>query len=189
MTTTEANSPTVIVLASGRGERFIAAGGTGSKLKALLAGKPVLERTLDAVRASGLPWRLEDAGHPGMGDSIAAAVRATPHAAGWLILPGDLPLVQPATLRAVAAALGGRVNAVQPQYRGERGHPVGFAAGCWAQLAALEGNMGASSVLRAMRAIDSVVDLAVDDAGVVTDIDTPEALARAEALWQARAGA
>lgn len=189
MTTTETNAPTVIVLASGRGERFIAGGGTGSKLKALLAGRPVLERTLDAVRASGLPWHLEDVGHPGMGDSIAAAVRATPHAAGWLILPGDLPLVQPATLRAVAAALGGRVNAVQPEYRGERGHPVGFAAGCWAQLAALEGNLGASSVLRAMRAIDSVIDLAVDDAGVVTDIDTPEALARAEALWQARVGA
>jgi molybdenum cofactor cytidylyltransferase len=53
----------------------------------------------------------------------------------------------------------------------------------------LEGNLGASPVLRAMRAIDSVADLAVDDAGVVTDIDTPEALARAEALWLARAAA
>ncbi|SEJ54368.1 MULTISPECIES: NTP transferase domain-containing protein [unclassified Variovorax] len=194
--TTQVNSrpalsrtPVVIVLASGRGERFIAAGGTGSKLQALLAGRPVLERTLDAVRASGLPWHVEDAGHPGMGDSIAAAVRATSGAAGWLILPGDLPLVQPATLRAVAAALGGRVNAVQPQFQGERGHPVGFAAGCGAQLATLEGNLGASPVLRAMRAIDSVADLAVDDAGVVTDIDTPEALARAEALWLARAAA
>lgn len=189
MTTSKANSPVVIVLASGRGERFIAAGGTGSKLKAPLAGRPVLERTLDAVRASGLPWHLEDAGHPGMGDSIAAAVRATPGAAGWLILPGDLPLVLPSTLRAVAAALGGRVNAVQPQYRGERGHPVGFGVACGAQLAALEGNLGASSVLRSMRAIDSVADLAVDDAGIVTDIDTPEALARAEALWLARGGA
>ncbi len=186
--TTKANSPVVIVLASGRGERFIAAGGTGHKLKALLAGKPMLERTLDAVRASGLPWHLEDVGHPGMGDSIAAAVRATPDAAGWLILPGDLPLVTPDTLRAVAAALSGRVNAVQPQYRGERGHPVGFAAGCKAQLATLEGNLGASSVLRAMRAIDSVADLVVDDAGIVTDVDTPEALARAEALWLARSG-
>ncbi len=125
----------------GRGERFIAAGGTGSKLQALLAGQPVLSRTLDAVRASGLPWHLEDIGHPGMGDSIAAAVRATPDAPGWLILPGDLPLVRPETLQAVAAALSGRVNAVQPQYRGERGHPVGFAAGCGAQLAALEGGL------------------------------------------------
>ncbi|RSZ36055.1 MULTISPECIES: NTP transferase domain-containing protein [unclassified Variovorax] len=189
MTMHKANSPVVIVLASGRGERFIAAGGTGSKLRALLAGRPVLERTLDAVRASGLPWHVEDAGHPGMGDSIGAAVRATPGAAGWLILPGDLPLVQPATLQAVAAALGGQVNAVQPQYRGERGHPVGFAAACGEQLAALEGGPGAASVLRAMRAIDSVTDLVVDDVGVVTDIDTPEALAQAEALWLAREGA
>ncbi|MEO7548204.1 MAG: nucleotidyltransferase family protein, partial [Ramlibacter sp.] len=35
--------PVVIVLASGRGERFIASGGSGSKLHALLLGKPVLE--------------------------------------------------------------------------------------------------------------------------------------------------
>lgn len=188
MTTKKANSPVVIVLASGRGERFIAAGGTGSKLQALLAGKPVLARTLDAVRASGLPWHLEDAGHPGMGDSIAAAVRATPDAAGWLILPGDLPLVRPGTLQAVAAALVTGVGAVQPQYQGERGHPVGFGAACRVQLAALEGALGASSVLRAMRAADSVVDIVVDDIGVVTDIDTPEALAHAEALWLADPG-
>ncbi|MET3917462.1 molybdenum cofactor cytidylyltransferase [Variovorax sp. OAS795] len=183
---TKSNSPLVIVLASGRGERFIAAGGTGSKLQAPLAGKPLLERTLDAVRASGLPWRLEDAGHPGMGDSIAAAVRATPEAAGWLILPGDLPLVRPETLCAVAGALTGRICAAQPQYQGERGHPVGFSAGCRAQLAALRGNLGAAPVLKAMRAIDAVADLVVDDIGIVTDIDTPEALARAEALWRER---
>ena len=188
MTTKKANSPVVIVLASGRGERFIAAGGTGSKLQAPLAGKPVLARTLDAVRASGLPWHLEDAGHPGMGDSIAAAVRATPDAAGWLILPGDLPLVRPGTLQAVAAALVTGVGAVQPQYQGKRGHPVGFGAACHAQLAVLEGALGASSVLRAMRAADSVVDIVVDDIGVVTDIDTPEALAHAEALWLADPG-
>ncbi|HEY2256300.1 MAG TPA: NTP transferase domain-containing protein, partial [Variovorax sp.] len=106
--------PTVIVLASGRGERFRAAGGAGHKLQAPLAGSTVLAHTLAAVRASGLPWHLEDIGHPGMGDSIAAAVRATSGAAGWLILPGDLPLVQPATLHAVARALGAAVQAAQP---------------------------------------------------------------------------
>ena len=181
-------APTIIVLASGRGERYAASGGQGSKLHALLAGKPLLERTLDAVRASGLPWRLEDAGHPGMGDSIAAAGRATPEAAGRLLLPGDLPLVRPETLRAVAGALTGRICAAQPQYQGERGHPVGFSAGCRAQLAALRGNLGAAPVLKAMRAIDAVADLVVDDIGVVTDVDTPAALAQAEALWLARRG-
>ncbi|MDB5732286.1 MAG: hypothetical protein JWQ03_2181, partial [Variovorax sp.] len=94
--------PVVLVLASGRGERFRASGGTLHKLQAPLAGRAVLERTLDAVRASGLPWHLEDAGHPGMGDSIAAAVRATAEAGGWLVLPGDLPLVRSATLRQLA---------------------------------------------------------------------------------------
>ena len=37
-----------------------------------------------------------------------------------------------------------------------------------------------------MRAIDAVADLVVDDVGIVTDIDTPEALALAEALWRER---
>ena len=97
--------PTVIVLASGRGERFRASGGTQHKLSALLGGRPVLARTLEAVRASGLPWHLEDAGHAGMGDSIAAGVRSTPNDVGWLILPADLPLIQSATLVQVAQAL------------------------------------------------------------------------------------
>lgn len=175
--------PTVIVLASGRGERFAASGGMLHKLAAPLAGRPLLEHTLAAVRASGLPWHLEDAGHPGMGDSIAAAVRATPDAAGWLILPADLPLLRPATLRHVALALGGAVQAVQPHYRGARGHPVGFAASCRGALLALEGNQGAAPVLRAQRAMNLVADIEVDDVGVVTDIDTLDDLARAEALF------
>jgi len=178
--------PTVIVLASGRGERFRAAGGTGYKLHAPLIGATVLEHTLAAVRGSGLPWHLEDVGHPGMGDSIAAAVRATADAHGWLILPADLPLVQPATLRAVAHALQGTVQAAQPSYRGTRGHPVGFAAPCGPRLAALSGSQGAAPVLRALREAGQVAELEVDDVGIVTDIDTPEELVRAEALLRER---
>jgi molybdenum cofactor cytidylyltransferase len=179
--------PTVIVLASGRGERFRASGGKGCKLQALLAGKPVLAHTLAAVEASGLPWHIEDAGHPGMGDSIAAAVRRTADAAGWLILPGDLPLVKPSTLRQVADALQGAFQAAQPQYRGQRGHPVGFARRCRDALLALEGNQGAAPVLRAQRAINMVANVVVDDVGIVIDIDTIDALARAEALLRMRA--
>ncbi|MDP3618197.1 MAG: nucleotidyltransferase family protein [Ramlibacter sp.] len=173
--------PTVIILASGRGERFIASGGAISKLKALLAGKPVLEHTVAAVRASGLPWHLEDAGHAGMGDSIAAAVRATPQAGGWLILPGDLPLIQSSTLQAVAAAIeGGTV--VLPQYQGERGHPVGFPAACRDALLQLKGATGAAQVVRMQSTIKAPAVLELDDPGIVTDIDTLDDLARAERL-------
>ena len=41
--------PVVLVLASGRGERFLASGGSTHKLQADLGGRTVLQRTLDAV--------------------------------------------------------------------------------------------------------------------------------------------
>ncbi len=173
--------PVVLVLASGRGERFAASGGTVHKLQALLQGQPVLQHTLEAVRASGLPWHLEDAGHPGMGDSIAAAVRATPDAPGWLILPGDLPLISAATLQAVAEALA-RSEVVLPVCQGQRGHPVAFGAACRDELLGLKGDRGAAQVARSHDAIE----LIVDDVGCITDIDTLEDLRQAEALLAQR---
>ncbi len=175
------SGPVVLVLASGRGERFKASGGRVHKLKALLGGRPVLDHTLAAVRASGLAWHLEDAGHPGMGDSIAAAVRATPGAGGWLVLPGDLPLVAPASLQRVAAALA-QAEVVLPQHGGVRGHPVGFSTACRDELAALSGEAGAAAIVQARKRAGLVLDLVLDDAGCITDIDTLDDLARAEAL-------
>jgi molybdenum cofactor cytidylyltransferase len=169
------SAPTVIVLASGRGARFAASGGAGPKLQARLGPKTVLQHTLDAVRASGLPWHLEDGGHPGMGDSISAAVRATAQSPGWLILPGDLPFIQAATLRRVAAELGEH-EVVVPFYQGQRGHPVGFGAGCGPALMALLGEGGASSVVRRF----AVLELDVHDAGCVIDVDTVDDLQAAE---------
>lgn len=173
--------PVVLVLASGRGERFVASGGQGSKLQALLGGRPVIEHTLAAVRASGLPFHVEDAGHAGMGDSIAAAVRATRSASGWLVLPADLPLVKPGTLIAVAKALASN-DVVVPVFQGQRGHPVGFAAVCGEALANLKGNRGAAPVVSG----HSAIELIVHDAGAVTDIDTLDDLANAEALLRTR---
>ena len=173
--------PTVLVLASGRGERFAASGGRVHKLQALLSGKKIIDWTLAAVRASGLPFHVEVADHPGMGDSNAAAARATQGAAGWLVLPADLPLVSPTTLQAVAQALmqlqeGQAV--VYPEHAGQRGHPVGFARSCLPDLLNLQGNNGAASVLIAQAAIK----LIVNDAGCVVDIDTLEDLQRAQSM-------
>ncbi|MFC5498033.1 NTP transferase domain-containing protein [Caenimonas terrae] len=177
--------PAVIVLASGRGERFVASGGRGSKLQALLAGKPVLQHTLEAVRDSGLRWHVEDAGHEGMGDSIAAGVRATRDAGGWLVLPGDLPLVRAESLRSVAAALASH-GVVLPMYQGMQGHPVGFAAHCLQDLLLLSGAQGAALVVRAQRMADRALELELQDPGIVADIDTLPDLARAERLLAGR---
>lgn len=173
--------PAVVVLASGRGERFIASGGSGSKLQALLAGKPVLQWTLAAVRASGLRWHLEDAGHDGMGDSIAAGVHATRDAEGWLILPGDLPLLRPESLRQVAAALDGH-SVVLPTFQGRQGHPVAFSRDCRDALLLLSGPQGAMLVARAQKMVDRALQLELDDPGIVADIDTIADLARAEQI-------
>ncbi len=99
--------PVIIILAAGKGERFRAGGAATHKLDALLHGKPVLAHVLAAARASGLPWHLvrPQGGTGGMGESIALGVKATPDAAGWLILPGDLPLISAASLCRVAQRL------------------------------------------------------------------------------------
>lgn len=173
--------PVVLVLASGRGERFLASGGSTHKLQALLDDRTVLQHTLEAVRASGLPCHLEEAPHPGMGDSIAAAVRATADAEGWLILPADLPLVLPDTLRRVAAAPEEQ-TVVRPVYQGRQGHPVRFNRDCAQALLALGGEQGAASIVRRHR----LWTIEVDDPGCVMDIDTPQDLQQAQQLLRSR---
>ena len=173
----------VLVLASGRGERFLASGGTVHKLQSDLCGHTVLQRTLATVKASGLRWHLEQSLHPGMGDSIAAAVLATADAAGWMILPADLPLVHVDTLLAIARAP--LANGVLfPVHAGKRGHPVRFGPECAQELMDLSGPQGAASVVAA----HPRATLVVDDAGCTMDIDTVQDLERAKA-WLLQAGA
>jgi molybdenum cofactor cytidylyltransferase len=172
----------VIVLASGRGERFIASGGTVHKLKAPLAGKPLLEHTIDAVRASGLPMHLVNGGFAGMGDSIADGVRATCGACGWLVLPGDLPLICASTLLTIAAELES-CSVVVPVFQGQKGHPVGFAAICRDDLLCLQGDTGAASIVKKY----APKLLPVDDIGAIHDVDTVTDLAFAEQIFLMRA--
>jgi molybdenum cofactor cytidylyltransferase len=143
------------------------------------------------VRESGLhchvvrPDMLPEGGtQSGMGDSIAAGVAATAGAPGWLILPADLPLIRATTLRQIAFMTGHAV--VVPVFRGQRGHPVRFAADCGPELTNLKGNQGAAQLIRARAAIDSVAFVDVEDEGCVTDVDTLDDLRRAEALLAQR---
>jgi molybdenum cofactor cytidylyltransferase len=195
--------PAVIVLAAGRGSRF---GGAGHKLVQGLGGTTVLGQTLRHAVASQLPVvvvttaaLVDVASHHvasrdvvvlpavdgvaleplGMGYSIAAGVAARAHASGWLVLPGDMPLVRPDTLQAVARRLADHPIAYA-QYRGHRGHPVAFGAELYSELAVLSGDEGARRLLARYPA--SAVD--VDDPGVLMDVDTEDdlRLARTSAL-------
>ncbi len=181
-----AQLPTVLILAAGRGERFRAAGGT-DKLQEILLGRRVRDWVTQAARDSGLPWHVVEAAHTaritnsGMGDSIACGVAATADAAGWLVLPADLPLIQAASLLAVARELQNH-TVVVPFFAGQRGHPVGFGPQARDELLALRGDSGAASVVAAWKQRGGVGVLELDDVGCVTDVDTPEALRAAKAL-------
>lgn len=185
------SGPVVVVLAAGRGSRFR---GFSHKLAQPLGNSTVLGATLRQVLASHLPMVivttsalvpiaqgsvatrdivvLPEVGTPGseplgMGYSIACGVMARPDASGWLVLPGDMPMIEPATLRAVARELRHHTVAYA-QYRGQRGHPVGFAAELYSELATLTGDEGARRLLARYPA--HAVEVA--DPGVLIDIDT-----------------
>ena len=190
------NEPAVVVLAAGAGSRYR---GTRHKLSEKLGGDTVLVRTLRnaiesemsvvlvisetlIVEAKGLvapqDMVVVDARSQvgwGMGDSIAAGVSIHASATGWLVLPADMPLVRPSSLRAVAAALDQQPIAFA-QHRGRRGHPVGFGAELFSELVMLKGDEGARRLLA--RYPTAAVEL--DDPGVLFDIDTVDDLAIAQ---------
>jgi len=76
-------------------------------------------------------------------------------------------MVKPSTLQAVARELLHHTVAYA-QYRGRRGHPVGFAAELYSELTALVGDEGA----RRLVARYPAHGVEVNDPGVLIDIDT-----------------
>jgi molybdenum cofactor cytidylyltransferase len=80
-----------------------------------------------------------------------------------------MPAIRPATIQAVAEALAAGTPLAAPVYRGERGHPIGFARRFQAELAALEGDRGGRDILA--QHANELRLIEVDDPGVLVDID------------------
>ena len=196
--------PTVVVLAAGKGSRFK---GSSHKLAQSLGDLSVLGRTLRSAIESHLPVVVvttpplaaaaselvaardvvvvpPSLAELGMGHSIAAGIAARADSPGWLLVPGDMPLVRPATILAAAAALEHHPVAYA-QYQGRRGHPVGFAAELYSELMMLSGDEGARRIVARYPAIG--VD--VDDPGALLDLDTEADLSAIRAMHAAQGGA
>jgi molybdenum cofactor cytidylyltransferase len=95
-----------------------------------------------------------------------------------MVLLGDMPAVDAATVRAVADAYGPARGSlvVVPVHAGRRGNPVLWSRRYFADLAALTGDRGAREIIDRDPAAVATVDAGP---GVLVDVDTPEALARA----------
>jgi molybdenum cofactor cytidylyltransferase len=193
-----------IVLAAGSSSRM----GSPKAVLPDLDGRPFIARIVRTLRAAGLPEVLVITGphhtaiaeaierdglsasvrlvlnpDPSRGQlsSIWAALEACDRSVeGVLITLVDVPLVASSTVQAVVDAWRDkRPPVVRPIVGGRRGHPVVFDRSTFDELKAAPLTEGARVVVRAHW--PESVDVPVNDAGCLVDVDTPADYARLRA--------
>jgi molybdenum cofactor cytidylyltransferase len=193
-----ANHPQVaaVILAAGRSTRMGA-----NKLLEMLHGKPIVRHVAEAALRSRAGPLIVVTGHQadavskalvgldvtfvhnpafadGLSSSLKVGVGAVPDtSAGALVLLGDMPEVRAETIDRLCDnfAGGAGAKAVVPVAEGRRANPVLIARGQFEALSAITGDTGARALLEA--AGPDVIEVPVDDEGVLVDVDTPDALA------------
>lgn len=189
-----------LVLAAGQSRRM----GKRNKLLAKVEGKTMVRRAAEAALASqaasvvlvtgheraGVEAALQDleltcVHNPdytqGLSTSLHRGLAAlSADIDGALIMLADMPRIDSAMLDRLIAAFNpaeGRAICL-PTHQGKRGNPVLFARRFFAEMQAVSGDVGARHLLGEYPEL--VCEVAMDDEAVLTDIDTPEALAALE---------
>ena len=182
-----------------RTSAIILAAGTSTRMGAVkqllrLDDRPLLQHVLDHVRASGVSEivlvlgasaeaiRREIDAHnsrvvindsylQGMGTSLKTGLAAVePEAEAAIIVLADQPFVQPATLdRLIAEHRRSKAQIVIPTYRGFRGNPVLLDRSVFAEVMALNGDIGCRSIFGSH--VEGIVKVPIDDVGILLDID------------------
>ncbi len=189
-----------LVLAAGQSRRT----GRLNKLLAEIDGVPMVARVVDAVAASSAAPVVVVSGHEpeglgaalggrdltivhnprfdeGLSTSLRVGLRALTASGarvdGVVVCLGDMPRVKARHIEALISAfdpLEGRAICV-PVYDGKRGNPVLWPASLFAAMAGVAGDVGARHLIG--EHADVVCEVAIDDPGILVDVDTPDALA------------
>ncbi|MBZ9559152.1 MULTISPECIES: nucleotidyltransferase family protein [Modicisalibacter] len=113
----------------------------------------------------------------GMGNTLAVGMQAMQRdsrAQAVAVMLGDMPWVRAATFEAlIGEARADRI--VRPTFQGVGGHPVVFGRHFWPALSRLDGDDGARRLLREHP--QACIEVPVGDAGILKDLDEPDALA------------
>lgn len=184
--------PTGILIAAGQSRRFGSdkllyplADGTPLAVASFRNLKPACAEVLVVLRPEqdDLAARLWNEGarivisedsHSGMGHSLAAGVRASAEAKGWLLALADMPYVQASTMKQITQALAAGASIAAPVHESQRGNPVGFSRKWYASLIQLSGDSGARQLL--LEHASEVQLVACEDSGIHRDIDMPSDL-------------
>jgi molybdenum cofactor cytidylyltransferase len=190
-----------LVLAAGRSTRM----GGPNKLLEEINGKPLVRIATEQVLASRARPVIVVTGHQterveralaglsvtfvhnpdfadGLSTSLKAGVAAMPQEAdGAVVALGDMPQVTPALIDRLIGAFDPERGALVaiPTIEGKRGNPVLWARRFFPDLMAVEGDVGARHLIGGYG--EAVVEVPVEDAAALTDVDTPEALTAARA--------
>ena len=183
-----------VVPAAGSAVRF-----GGMKLLALIDGEPLLDRTIAALLDGGVDQIVVVVGPEA--DELKRDVNAFSDPRVWpvvnpdpsrgmfsslqagmseaqgdalVVLPADMPFVQPATVRLLLATFTARSAIVSPRSNGKRGHPVILPPDLRDEIRAADALLTLHDILK--RHPDLRVDVDVEDRGVIRDVDRPEDL-------------
>ena len=185
-----------VVLAAGRSRRM----GEINKLLERIEGEPMIARIVDAAGASRATPVIVVTGHQtskieaaltgrdvvfvhnpgyaaGLSTSLRAGLGAIPgDSDGAVVCLGDMPFIEAAHIDKLIAAfdpLEGRAICV-PTFRGKHGNPVLWSRAYFPVMLELEGDVGAKHLIGDHA--NELCEVAVGEAAIFTDIDTPEAL-------------
>ena len=188
-----------IILAAGQSRRM----GPDNKLLAEIDGKAMLARVVEAAKASQVVDVIAVTGHEvdqvkamlakyaiptvhnpnfsqGLSTSLQAGVSAlSGKFDGIIVLLGDMPRVSADHIDRLIAAfdpLEGRAICV-PTYQGKRGNPVIFGEQFFSEMTQVGGDSGAKHLIGEHE--EELVEVPMEDDGIILDVDTPDALARA----------
>lgn len=187
-----------VILAAGQSRRM----GTLNKLLIGIDGKPMVRHVAEAVASSkarpviavtghererveaalsGLPLRFTV--NPDYAEGLSGSVKRglealPPEIEAAVICLGDMPMVTGAEIDRLIAAFNpveGRAICI-PTRRGKRGNPVLLGRALFAELSKVSGDVGARDIIAGHPELVAEVEMEGD--GVLTDIDTPQALAK-----------
>lgn len=162
-------------------ESLTAALRAGGAADVLVVGRPDDERLQEEAGRMKPPVRFVSNPHAHMGQvsSLIAGLNVAdrPGTRGILVAPVDVPLVTAETVAALLAAFDATLApVVRPVHQGRHGHPVLFARAVFDELRHADHSRGARAVVGAHES--ALVNVEVNDPGVLVDIDTPEDYAR-----------